>query len=307
MFSKIEVQELLNIISKNSLFFIASQLGKHLLLPDDKLFLEKQGIDLSKIKTIHTPIEQAYLFGHVSTLLDNNIVKKMTFKDFKKYLTSDKWLPLIEKERATLTAVENFAYNEIKGLGNRYVQKLGNTVIEVDEKLELSRKAAIKDKAKEAVFKRENKQWLSSELRRTTEDWERDWSRTADYIMSSAYSKGGIAAAKKRDGEESKVWMWVYPQACKYCIAAYLTNGIGSRPRVFLVSELERNGTNIGRKADEVKAVIPPMHPWCRCTVQSYDSGSEWNEKTKTFKKPKYKSKYKPMIKVTINGKEYEG
>lgn len=302
MFSPTEIQSLLNLIKKNSLFYIASQLGKHLLLPDDKTFLVSQGIDLSKIKTVHSSVEQAYLFGHISTLLENNAVKKMSFKEFQNYVTSEKWIPLVNREVEALKTVEQFAYNEIIGLGGKQSQKILNKTNELEQRVR-----SIKDKSKEAIHRRDTKTWLSSELRELTKDWDRDWGRVSDYIMTSAYSTGSTEAAKKRAGDKAKVWMSVYPQACKHCIKAYLTNGIGSRPVVFLVSDLEANGTNIGKKVDDTKPVVPPFHPHCRCDPNFFDDGSEWDEKTKTFRKPKYKSKYEPLVKVTIDGKSYEG
>lgn len=288
MLNQSEIQELFNIIKKNSLFYIASQLGKHLLLPEDKIFLKSKGIDLSKIKSVLSPIEQAYIFGHISTLLENKVVKKMDFNDFKRYLKSDNWIPLVNEERAAIQSLEQFAYNEITGLGNKQIQKLMGKVIEFDQKLKDQQIKTIKDKSKEALFRRENKGWLASELREHANDWSRDWGRVADYIMTYAYSKGSTEAAKKRDGENAKVWMSVYNQACKYCIKSYLTAGIGSRPKVFLVSELEANGSNIGRKADETLPIIPPHHPNC------FDKETEvlTNQGWKLFKDLNHTEKY---------------
>lgn len=50
---------------------------------------------------------------------------------------------------------------------------------------------------------------------------------------------------------------------CPDCVRLHLTAGPGSPPRIFKLSELQANGTNVGKKRAAWKAVIGPVHPWC--------------------------------------------
>ena len=309
VFGPEQVDKIMNIIEKNSLFFLLRRTGKEALSSRDIDFLKSFGINVDKYIGI-SPIEKAYRFGQLTTILGNRTVQKMHYNDFLNYLESGKWIPLTQAEKTALSLVKRFSYNEVKGLGNKIKKNLGQKIIEYDEKLKNIRQKIIKEKSSEAIELRKSSQWLSSELRKTTKDWERDWGRVSDFVLHSAYSRGAIDGAKRKaekDKQIAKVYMDVYPGACKHCVSKYLTAGIGSRPIIFLVEKLEENGTNIGRKVNELLAVISPLHPWCRCTTNYFKEGSTWDEKTNRFIEPKYVSKYKPIVTVTINGKEFKG
>jgi hypothetical protein len=307
MITPAQLQELNDLINKNTLFYIASNVGKRILTEDDKQRLLNWGVDIGKIEGGVLSIEQAYLFGQLSTMLGEEAVRRMNYGEFRTYLQSNQWIPLNKAKKAAIRSLESFAYNEIKGLGNKTVAQLGKIMIYNDSKLELARQKIIKKKSTEAIERRKSQRWLASELREHTEDWNRDWNRNADYILHHAFSQGAVDGAVERGGDDAKVYIDVYPGACHHCIEKYLTGDIGSRPKVFLVSTLRENGTNVGRKAKQWMPVIPPMHPWCRCTINYFVEGSEWSEDGTVFKKPKYKSKYKAKIHVTINGKTYSG
>jgi hypothetical protein len=73
---------------------------------------------------------------------------------------------------------------------------------------------------------------------------------------------------------------------CRHCIKAYLTNGIGSQPKIFKLSTLEANGTNVGKKVNDWLPVVGGMHPYCRCNLHKLLSGQEWDEEKKEFRFP---------------------
>jgi len=124
-------------------------------------------------------------------------------------------------------------------------------------------------------------QQFASELHRTMEDKARDWDRVAYYEITDA-QKQGMAHALLEDGDVEKlVYKMPLPTACAQCKHAYLQPD-GKTPRVFKLSQLIRNGSNIGRKphpirggkvalrgrddgAATMKAVAGLMHPWCAC------------------------------------------
>ncbi|RYF12454.1 MAG: hypothetical protein EOO40_01235, partial [Deltaproteobacteria bacterium] len=58
---------------------------------------------------------------------------------------------------------------------------------------------------------------------------------------------------------------------CEAC--AYLTRGADGAPRIFTLSQLEANGSNYGRKAADLRAVIGPIHPNCQCAVVPVPKG----------------------------------
>ena len=124
--------------------------------------------------------------------------------------------------------------------------------------------------------------------------------------MHTAYEEGRAANIEYELGKDAIVYKDVYPGACRHCIRLYLTNGFGSQPRLFKLSALRANGTNIGRKPVDWLAVLGPIHPWCRCTLNKLPPGYKWDDKTKDFVPP---ANYvigdwrKSKIKITIGDK----
>ena len=105
---------------------------------------------------------------------------------------------------------------------------------------------------------------------------------------------------------------------CPHCRKLYLnTDGT---PKLFKLSELEANGTNIGLKPSEWKATISQAHPRCRCLLQYFEDIP--NTKIEDFEFDESKSRYilkedvikdenrkvqrKSKVKITIGEKEFE-
>lgn len=139
-------------------------------------------------------------------------------------------------------------------------------------------------------------QQFASELHRTMEDKARDWDRVAYFEITDA-QKQGMAHALMADGNVDKpVYKVPLSTACAQCKHVYLQPD-GRTPRVFKLSALVLNGTNIGRKphpiragkvavggrsdgADTIKAVSGLMHPWCACQGPYAFTGHEpWAKK----------------------------
>ena len=70
--------------------------------------------------------------------------------------------------------------------------------------------------------------------------------------------------------------------ACKFCKMLFLKNGV---PRLFKLSTLVANGTNVGRKAGapkpgktDWKPVIGVVHPACQCELHRMPNGMAFNK-----------------------------
>jgi len=142
---------------------------------------------------------------------------------------------------------------------------------------------------------------LVSNLGHRTGDWAMDFGKISDYLMTLAFEGGRAAQMKSQYGVDSKVYKKVFKGSCEKCTEFYLTNGFGSEPIVFKLSELYENGENIERKVDDWKPVIGPTHFWCRCMLTHIDENYEWDEKQQDFNKPKpYERKVQRTSKVRI-------
>jgi len=129
---------------------------------------------------------------------------------------------------------------------------------------------------------------LAKRLEKATGDAKRDWLRTAHTEVHNLVEDGkALAIAKSKPGSDPIVYKKPRPDACPYCRLLY-TDDDGA-PRLFRLSSLIANGTNIGRKAGrpsfigksatEYKATLGAIHPWCRCTLHHIPDGMRLNSK----------------------------
>lgn len=154
-----------------------------------------------------------------------------------------------------------------------HARKLKRTVLDEETKRE----------AGEEIPERYVEDWqqFKSELYHAMDDKARDWDRVAYYEIVDA-QKQGMAHALMEDGNVDKlVYKMPLPTACSQCKFLYLEKD-GITPRLFKLSEMISNGTNIGRKPhatkggkvveggrpdgqETLKAVAGLVHPNCAC------------------------------------------
>lgn len=283
-----ELNRLTKIVNKNVLSFIATHMGVEQLTDEQIQFLRQYGIDPHKLsKEQLTVFDIAYKHGMYVQAAGRNQAKQMNLHNFEQLLRSNKFLPLDDREKASLNSVKMEAAKHIKGLGNKWNDQVQTIMIEADKKKRGGLEKIITDKSREAIEKRSTIQQFASDLGHATKDWSRDLIRNAHYILHDAHEKGSADEITRIHGEDARVYKYVYPGACPHCIRLFLTNGEGSKPIVFTLSELQENGSNIGRKVKEWKPTIPPTHPYCRCELEYLNKWDEWDEEKGKFVKSK--------------------
>lgn len=256
-----QISELLKIIDYYQVYFIAEHVGQDILTTEDIEILTNAGIALDELPT-HPTLEEAFQFGILSSALGDKKTKKMSYPQFKKYISHAGFIPLNAIEKQALMSVKRQSYKDIKGLGNKIGSDMHQLIIEGDKAQRLHYEHIIRDEAFQAIKNRESVKELVGRLGNKTQDWTRDFGRIADYIMHSAFDEGRAVEIQKTKGSNARVYKQPYPGACSICIKLYTTEGLGSEPRIFTLAELQGNGTNIGRKAKELKPVVGATHPW---------------------------------------------
>ena len=297
-----ELYELYNIVDQFHCIFIANNLGADLLTKSDRVLLYNIGVDINSFKDDENYLSYAFKFGMLASALKKDKVRSLDFESLKKFVKSGKFVPLSDNEKYSLNYVRQQAYNDIKGLGNRIKQDTGQILIESSRIRRLKVQRIIRKETKAAIRDRKTVSELSSALAHKTGDWARDFDRIADYVLHDAYQQGIASELLSRYGEDVKVFYSVYEGACKHCVEIYLTDGIGSEPRVFKLVDVIANGSNIGRKADDWKATLSPVHPHCKCTLHNVPENGVWDENKKQFKlvRNTYGVERKSKIKVII-------
>lgn len=253
-----QLHEIRRIIAKRHSAVILRVLGPDALTPEERATLEQAGIPT----TNHIDaIRESYLYGQV--MGKKAQAASMSYEEFKEEVEQNP-IPLSQPEEYAVKAAEVHAGAHIRHLGAKIEQQASSLVFEEDAKLRSEMLREIVPEIKENIQKRESIGELKSALGHLREDWSRDWNRVAITEKTNALMRGTADAIQKQDGDA-----WVYklpmPDACKHCVRLHI--GRDGHPRIFKLAELEANGTNVGVKAAEWKAVVGTVHPHCQCQL----------------------------------------
>lgn len=217
-------------------------------------------------------IDDAFLYGRLLTEINlvvrsgTTTVPKVTLAEMKKRLKA-RPVPLTPTEEAAVSAARQHAATYVRGLGNRIADDFSTMAIEADKRLRAKYAATITETVAEGVARRDAWRKIASTLGHKTGDWARDFGRIAATEKTRAMQEGYATRLRAREGEAALVAKIPSPKACDHCVRLHLVAGVGSRPRTFRLRDLEANGTNVGRKAGEWRAVVGPTHPWCECAL----------------------------------------
>lgn len=296
-----QIAELLSIIENNTNIFIATNIGHEFLSDVEINNLKNIGIDPNVLYNENYDfIKQSFYFGLVSDALKAD-AKKINFDDLKKHFSTGKHIPLTQVEKFTVSSIKKQFLGDIKANKGRIFNDV-NGIIANNEKMNRSAyEKIIRDETESGYLDQKTTSQIARDLGRKTGDWSRNFHRIIEYNSHYAFNEGRLSAYERED-ETQKVWFNVYDGACKHCIKLYLTNGLGSQPILFTISELKSNGSNIGKKVDDWKATIGPIHPYCRCTINKLPKGYMWNEEKKKFElKQEIVIEGRKPIKFTVN------
>lgn len=266
-----QIREIKQIIADHHTAFVVNAIGKSAVSAEVLERLKAKGL----IDVQVSSIEDAYLYGQVLSAADDPKVANLNYEDFKAYLKRNP-LPLSPIEQHAVTMAEQQAAQYVVGLGNRIDRTTGETLIEADAEQRRRLRDVIKTQTAENVAKREAVKKLKSDLGWATGDWSRDWDRIAITEKHRAMQRGVTDNIGKRFGGEARIALRSMPDCCPKC--AFLTLGPDKQPLIFKLSDLEANGTNYGKKADQWLPVVPPQHPFCVCMVVRVPKGWGFNE-----------------------------
>jgi hypothetical protein len=308
IFSPEQIEELLQVIEFNTTLFGAEFLGTDPLEPSDIDLLESYDVNIDDIEE-KSYIETSYKFGILSKAIGDNESKKLKYNDFKKWISKGGYIPLSNEEKSTIEFLKRRSFDHLKKLGQKLGSDVKDSLLDQENKLRLKNQKIIKKEFIGAVRDRTAFKEVMLNLGHKTDDWQRDWTRIVETELHSAYEEGRADDIQRNsESKDPLVFKHVLPTACRHCIRLYLTDGLGSKPRIFKLSELRANGTNIGRKQEDWKATLGALHPYDRCTLDEYIEDYEWDKKSKMFIAPKeFKRKIerKSKVYVTIGNKEY--
>ena len=270
--------------------FLYDVIGSDYLSEDEMNFLEdnlgKSKLDSSKIPLL----DKIFAFGQIAQKIGLENANKITKKDLEDWLKENK-----VKVTTQLEKIKAQAYLDV--LSKQF-------------QIEKDLKQGILNEANKEEFEMSN---VVDYIKKKFEDWSY-LKNTISYVSESALNAGKVEEIKKQaDKEDRDVYVIKVPildeRLCSSCRRAYLNND--GTPKIFKLSELEANGTNIGKKQKDWLPTLGMMHPSCRCLLQEFEflpnttfNDYEFSEEKQRYilkeKKEKKEHKVPRRSKVTI-------
>lgn len=118
-----------------------------------------------------------------------------------------------------------------------------------------------------ALLRKESISKITSELRQKSGDLYRNWKRVAVTEATNTMNAGAVDQIVRENKGKSSSDIYCFKDipldfsTCSDCKRVYLD---GMTPKVYPLSELISNGTNVGRKKGQLLAVVGSTHPNCR-------------------------------------------
>ena len=284
-----QIEELLEIIDKNQLV-AGTDLGPDFVTEEDKVILLKYGVNFSKlyVKESNT-VFKPFNFGMLTVSLKAFEENTFTYEQLKAFIIKGNYIPISERERTINENLSNQPYKELLVYSCHDIMK--------HEIIEGFRKHLTPTK-------------IASNIGHKTGHWGLD--ELIKYYQDLAWNEAKISEIKKTSAGGNPIVYKLVSKCgcCEHCSRLYLTNGAGSQPKLFKMSELEKNGSNESRLPVEWKATLSLTHKNCSCMLYEYSDAYLWNEDQQSFSTPdpnyeRRKELKRKLIRVLINGKEH--
>jgi len=194
-----------------------------------------------------------------------------------------------EAEREAVALLRDRIGQHVRGLGNKFESTAGHILVDADDKLRRRRLTKLQTAVISGAEERTTAQDVAQRIRDATKDFKRDWFRVAHTELHNATEEAkAIVIAHRGPERDPRVFKRPHASACSFCVLLYLKPDKVT-PRIFRLSALLANGSNVGRRAGrptrsgrsrtEWKAVVGAIHPLCQCELHVFPDGMGFNER----------------------------
>jgi len=282
-----QIAELVRIIKLHADHFLVSMFGRGMITKADLQELIKAG--LIPPSTDPKIFENAFILGKLKAILTAKQYKHLKYGELEE-LAKEKWAtvqPLSKLEQSYVDSAKRRAARGIRNINRDITDGLYAKIEEEEQKqfTEATVKERIRDIVVTAKKTRMGVTSLASALPRELKSYSRDWLRVASTELhmvrqrgvAEAISQGtGVYEGFAEDPEDRRVFIRPTAGACDECKRDYLDKrGV---PKVFKLSELLANGTNVGVPKKNRKPIIPPHHCWCLCETNYMPPGHSFKD-----------------------------
>lgn len=126
--------------------------------------------------------------------------------------------------------------------------------------------------------------YVGSALHGRVDNWRHRWSTIVKTELARASNWGAVDAILHNNKEKDPKDILVFKagpnddRTCPHCRKFWFKED-GRTPKVYKLSELMANGSNIGRKAKDWLATVDPTHPHCRHLMVELRPGYGFDDK----------------------------
>lgn len=182
---------------------------------------------------------------------------------------SDDLQVVTEAEREAVALLRDRIGEHVRSLASRLEDAAAHAMLDADD---ASRRRRLTRAPEQAPH-----QEVIESVRVAIAGLRREWVRVAHTELHNAAEEAkAIALAHRTPGRDPRVFKRTRADSCAFCRLLYLQPD-GVTPRVFLLSALLSNGSNVGRRAGrpsrsgrsrtEWRAVVGAVHPFCTCEL----------------------------------------
>lgn len=305
-----QIQAIANILNNRVSYFVGKSFGPDFLSTEQKLQLHNIGINLDALYSLHKdPMFLQYQLGMMSGVLTKLEINRYKFPEFLDAIKRGEYVKMSPREVASLKSLKMQSLADIRSFQGAIFTDVNNIINQADKKNRAAYEKVIKKELRDGMAKRQSYKEIAQNLGNLTGDWARRWDRIVQFQGHLAFDEGRAAVIERKGGEDADVYKITYPGACKHCLRLYRSSDAASEPKVYKLSELRANGSNIGRKAADWLPVVGPTHPFCRCPLFEKKRGTIWDQEKQDFvfdkSKPLEPTIKRSKVKLTIGDKEY--
>ena len=266
-----QLHKIAAIIAKHHSVLVLKVLGPGALSEAEIRTLKTEGLYETAMETMG----DAYKYGKLLGRLETIRASQMGYAEFQKK-TETEPVPLSEPEKLAVAAANHRAGTYIRNLGSKVIQRANSIVLEEDQTARAELLGGVRTEVAENIIRREGLSRLTRRLRELDPDRQRNWTRVAITEKHNAMQQGLADSFHSEGGGDTLVFKRPMPDACPRCRSLHL--GPDGAPRIFKLTYLQNNGTNVGRKASEWLPVVGGVHPFCQCMLQKIPEGWGFDE-----------------------------
>jgi hypothetical protein len=217
-------------------------------------------------------------FRHGKEALIDERVLNMGEDEFQKYM--DRYgTSLTFSERAALDELRLSFSNYMKSLGDDWLKRFNESITKANKGLQ--RQLAQKHRANLflELEKRKALASIAKDMAHITRVQISDAQRVISTETNNAYQDGRVHEILiKSEEEDPLVYKRVWSTACEDCVRAYMEEDKVT-PKVFRLSELIANGSNVGKSRKDRLPVVDSLHPHCLCLIYPKLKNFSFDEK----------------------------